>query len=109
MTITTKLKAKSFPAELNLFIVKLLINVPITSAGIKRLFSSFARTPAELSGTTFSFERIYPKTIKANKNAIWVSVGKKTDMIKPFINNNLFPNINYITFFKKVNSHAQMF
>ena len=49
---------KTFPASPILFTVKLFMKVPITRAGTKRLFSSFDKTVAELSGMILNFPKI---------------------------------------------------
>ena len=58
-----------------------LINVPITSAGINRMFSSLESTLAEFSGTNFHFEKINPITINVNRNNIWLKIGSNNSMI----------------------------
>jgi hypothetical protein len=53
-----KLTDNSFHAEAILSMVKFSTNVPITSAGIKIVFSSFYKTIAEFSGNTLSLTRM---------------------------------------------------
>ena len=50
-----KLIINNFPAEFILSIVKFSIKVPITSAGIKIVFSSLDKTADEFSGRTRNF------------------------------------------------------
>ena len=65
-----KLIAQSFHVALIRSTVKFSINVPITSAGIKIVFSSFDKTIAEFSGNTLSLTRMYPITINPKRKDI---------------------------------------
>jgi hypothetical protein len=78
---TTKLKSKSFHAVWKVPTVKFLIKVPITSAGIKMLFSSFERIPAAFFGTAPSFVTVNPIIIRAKRNTICSSVEIKRSMV----------------------------
>ena len=55
LNITANPASNSFQVLLIVAMVNFSINVPITSAGIKRQFSSFDKTETLLSGTDFVF------------------------------------------------------
>lgn len=65
-----KLIKNNFPVFLKLSTVKLDIKVPITNAGIKRIFSSLDKTVDELSGTKLNLRSINPIIIKIKRTAI---------------------------------------
>ena len=64
---TIKLINNKEPVFLKVSIVKLVIKVPETKAGIKRMFSSLDKTADELSGMNLNLLRINPIIIKENR------------------------------------------
>jgi hypothetical protein len=65
-----KLTDNSFHVAPILSRVKFSINVPITSAGIKIVFSSFDKTAAEFSGNTLILTSMNPITINPKRKAV---------------------------------------
>jgi hypothetical protein len=50
--------------------VKFVMNVPVTSAGTNKRFSSFEITAADVEGINLNFAKIYPTIMRVNKNAV---------------------------------------
>ena len=88
---TAKEKSSIFHAVLTFSTVKLVINVPITSAGMKILFSSLESTPEASEFTTFNFATTKPISINSARTAIWLS-----EII------NILYSLSYILFFFKM-------
>lgn len=70
MSAMTELMTRICHAELILSMVKFSMNVPMTSAGMKTVFSSLDKTAAEPSGSILRPAKIKPIIIKPKRKAV---------------------------------------